>query len=304
MSGCGFISDGGGFGRSMTVTPSSATFGKVTVKSHATQTVKVSNSGTRELKISDAAISGTAFSMTGFTAPVKLAAGASATFTVKFAPTKAGAETGTVSIESNASESATTIALTGTGVTQSIKLNASATSLNFGSVAVGKPETQEVKLTNSGNTNIVISNASVSGSGFSSSGGSNVELTPNQSVTVAVSCNPKSSGSLKGTLTVSSNAETVQIPLAGMGTETESSAHTVSLTWTASTSSVIGYFIYRGAGAGGPFTKLDSALNSSTNFTDGDVANGATYFYVVTAVSPSDEESEFSVPVSVTIPAS
>ena len=302
LTGCGLVGGSGGWAPAMTVTPSTASFGKVTVKTHTTQTIKVSNSGTGELKISDATIAGAGFSMSGFTAPLKLAAGASVNFTVEFQPTKAETESGSVSIQSNASESPTTIALSGTGVTQSIKLSASATSLNFGNVGVGKAETQEVKLTNTGNANIAISNTSVSGTGFAASGSSNVELTPSQSVTVTVICNPKSSGSLKGTLTVSSNAGTVQIPLAGMATE--ASAHTVSLTWTASTSSVIGYFVYRRAGANGLFARLDSMIDPLTSFTDGDVANGATYFYVVTSVSPDDVESEFSTPVSVTIPSS
>ena len=38
--------------------------------------------------------------------------------------------------------------------------------------------------------------------------------------------------------------------------------------------------------------------------TDRNVVDGATYFYVVTAVSADDLESEFSTSVSVTIPTS
>jgi fibronectin type 3 domain-containing protein len=134
------------------------------------------------------------------------------------------------------------------------------------------------------------------------SGGSNVTLAPNQSETVTVNFNPKSKVSLAGTLTVSSNAPTVEISLDGTGMQ--GGGHSVSLAWTPSASPVIGYFIYRRTGTSGSFSRLDSSIDSSTSFTDNNVTDGATYFYVVTAVSAGDVESQFSPEVSVTIPTS
>ena len=67
---------------------------------------------------------------------------------------------------------------------------------------------------------------------------------------------------------------------------------------------MIGYFIYRRTGTTGTFAKLDSQIDYSTSFMDGNVVAGATYYYVVTAVSTGDVESPFSVEVSVTIPTS
>jgi hypothetical protein len=302
MTGCGLIGGSGGGTREMTVTPSAAKFGKVTVKSHATQTIKIENTGTAKLKISDAKIAGSGFSMSGLAATVELTPGSSTHFTVAFQPAASGSVAGSISIESNASGAPVSLDLSGTGVAESMKLTSSASSLSFGSVLLGKAETQEVKLTNAGNADITISSASVSGTGFSASGGSNVTLGPNQSVTVMITFNPKNAGSHIGTLMVASSGPSVNIPLTGSATL--AGAHSVSVTWTASTSQVIGYFVYRRTGTSGAFGRLESTLVSGTSFTDSNVADGATYFYVVTAVSPDDVESEFSTPVSVTIPTS
>jgi fibronectin type 3 domain-containing protein len=71
--------------------------------------------------------------------------------------------------------------------------------------------------------------------------------------------------------------------------------HTVGLTWNASTSSVVGYNVYRGTTEGGPYsTKLNSSAVSSTTFTDSSVSSGTTYYYVVTALDSNNDESTYS----------
>src|SRR5579862_1732768 len=77
LTGCGLIGDSGGGTRTVTVTPSAASFGNVTVKTDASQTIKISNTGTGELKIFSADIAGTGFSLSGLKVPTKLAAGSS-----------------------------------------------------------------------------------------------------------------------------------------------------------------------------------------------------------------------------------
>ena len=79
-------------------------------------------------------------------------------------------------------------------------------------------------------------------------------------------------------------------------------AHSVTLTWTASTSTVVGYNVYRSTVSGGPYTKLTSTADASTTYTDSAVTAGATYFYVVTSVDSSGVESANSSEVSATIP--
>jgi fibronectin type 3 domain-containing protein len=62
----------------------------------------------------------------------------------------------------------------------------------------------------------------------------------------------------------------------------------VSLTWTASTGAT-SYNVKRAATNGGPYTTVASP--AGTSFTDTTVANGTTYYYVVTAVSAGGESA-------------
>jgi fibronectin type 3 domain-containing protein len=82
-----------------------------------------------------------------------------------------------------------------------------------------------------------------------------------------------------------------------------SGAHTVGLNWTASTSpSIQGYNAYRGTTAGGPYTKVNSALTSGTTYVDNGVTAGKTYYYVVTAVDATGAESGYSNEAAAVIP--
>src|SRR4029077_1211856 len=89
----------------ISVTPGAVSFGNQTVKTSASQTVTVSNTGTAALSISQASVSGTGFGMSGLSAPMTVAAGASTNFTVSFQPAVTGAASGSISITSNANSS-------------------------------------------------------------------------------------------------------------------------------------------------------------------------------------------------------
>lgn len=66
---------------------------------------------------------------------------------------------------------------------------------------------------------------------------------------------------------------------------------TVTLNWRASTSAnVTGYHIYRSTTSGGPYTKVNSAMISTLNYTD-TVKPGHTYYYVATAVGNNGESA-------------
>jgi uncharacterized protein YjbI with pentapeptide repeats len=76
----------------------------------------------------------------------------------------------------------------------------------------------------------------------------------------------------------------------------------VALAWSASTSAVVGYNVYRAAVQGGPFTKLNSVPVNATTFTDSNgITPGKTYFYVVTSVDSGNVESAYSNEVSLSI---
>ena len=79
--------------------------------------------------------------------------------------------------------------------------------------------------------------------------------------------------------------------------------HSVTLNWTASTSSnVTGYNVYRGTHSNGPYTKLNSALVAGTTYTDLTVLAGQTYYYVTTAVDADSNESAYSNEAPAVIP--
>jgi fibronectin type 3 domain-containing protein len=77
----------------------------------------------------------------------------------------------------------------------------------------------------------------------------------------------------------------------------------VNLSWTPSPSSdVVGYNVYRGTISGGPYTKLTSSPLPSALDTDTTVASGQTYYYVVTAVDSSNNESADSNQAVASVP--
>ena len=65
---------------------------------------------------------------------------------------------------------------------------------------------------------------------------------------------------------------------------------------------VVGYNVYRATISGGPYTKINSALDGSTTYTDSTVQAGTTYYYVTTAVDGSGTESTHSNQVQAVIP--
>jgi fibronectin type 3 domain-containing protein len=76
----------------------------------------------------------------------------------------------------------------------------------------------------------------------------------------------------------------------------------VSLNWNASTSTVVGYNVYRGTTSSGPYpTKVASSV-AVTDYTDSTVASGTTYYYVVTAVDSNNNESAYSNQATAVIP--
>jgi invasion protein IalB len=196
-------------------------------------------------------------------------------------------------VVSNSAGSATSSNATLTVTSSTGALNPSTTSLGFNSVNVGSNSSLPVTFTNAGSTNITISNVSVSGAGFSASGISNGQVIGGgQTATLNVTFAPSSSGTLNGSVTVTSNASnpTITITLSGTGVQV---SHSAALSWTASTSSgVNGYNVFRGIVSGGPYTQLNSSLVSGTSYTDSSVTAGTTYYYVVTAVASGVQSAD------------
>jgi len=182
-------------------------------------------------------------------------------------------------------------------------LNVNQTALNFSSVNLGGSSVLPLTFTNGGNSNVTISNVSISGAGFSASGVQTGQIVkPGQGATLNVTFTPATAGLLPGSVTVSSNASNSPATISLSGTGVQAVSHSVTLTWTASTSTVSGYNVYRSSVSGGPYTKLNSSLIASTTYVDSAVTSGQTYYYVVTSVDSSSVESANSAEVSANVP--
>ena len=172
-------------------------------------------------------------------------------------------------------------------------------SLNFENIALGSSGTEAVTLSNPGATSVTISAADVAGNEFSIGGLSlPLVLDAGESVNVNIVFTPTSSGTVTGGISFVSDAGNSPVleSLSGTG------VHVVDLTWQASTSSVEGYYVYRGTVSGGPYTQVSASLVNPTAYSDLSVTAGQTYYYVVTAVASGNEQSAYSNEASATVP--
>jgi hypothetical protein len=292
----------------LTATPASLTFTNITVGQNQAQTETVKNIGGENATISLATVTGTGFSISGISVPVTLTPGQSASFTVTFAPGSAGSFPGSVAIGSNASNPALSIGLTGSAVTPTPGTLA-VSSVNVGSVVVGTSGTQTGTLSATG-ASVSVSSVGLNGinpSEFSISGLTfPVTVTTTQPVTFTVKFTPGATGVASASASFASTASNT--PTAGSltGTGTAAPVHSVSLGWTASTTTgVTSYNVYRAIYSGsacGSYTNIGSSPSSIPAYTDSVVADGTTYCYATTAVDPSGE-SAYSNIIQAVIPA-
>jgi Abnormal spindle-like microcephaly-assoc'd, ASPM-SPD-2-Hydin len=283
--------------QALTASPATLSFGQVATGSTVTLPVVLTNQRGWTLMLTGLQALGNGFTVSGPSLPVKLTAGQKVTLNVSFTPKSTGEAGGSVSV----SGVPLSIPLVGTGTTTAAgQLGESPSSLSFGNVDEGSSSTQQFALSATG-APVTISSASSSNTQFTISGVSfPLTIPASQSVQVYVTYSPTSSGAASAALTLASNASNKPSEaLSGTGV---AAAYSVNLAWTASTSPVSGYNIYRGTTAG-TYTKINPSLNSTTSYTDNTVSSGVTYYYAATAVNSSGEESSYSSPpLQVAIP--
>jgi hypothetical protein len=123
----------------VTLNPTSLTWGSVQVgKTGAKMTVKMTNSGTATLHISNIGISGD-FALVTSTKPCgsTLAVGANCLISATFSPTQTGLRNGDITITDDASDSPQQVPLSGTGTGSSGKVTLTPTSATFPKTKVG-----------------------------------------------------------------------------------------------------------------------------------------------------------------------
>lgn len=90
-------------------------------------------------------------------------------------------------------------------------------------------------------------------------------------------------------------------PAASTGLTASAGSGSVALDWADnSESDLAGYNVYRSTTSGGPYTKVNSALVTTSAYGDTGLTNGTTYYYVVRAVDTSNNESGNSNQASAT----
>jgi len=210
----------------MSLSPSSLNFGNVSAGSSSKQNVQVSNTGNSSVTVTQAAASGAGISVSGLGAPVTLAPSQSLTLAVTFAPTTAGATAGSVTVTNNDGVNAVA-AVTGTQVQPGLSLTP--TSASFGSVVTGNTNSQTVQIKNSGTSSLTVSQATVTGAGFTLSGlALPLTLSPSQTGNFNVQYAPQSAGSVSGGVSIVSNAPNSPATVALSATGVLAS-HTISV---------------------------------------------------------------------------
>jgi hypothetical protein len=285
------------------VSPATLSFGKVTMGSSATMqaTLTASNAA---VTISSDHLSNSEFAIVGLSLPLKIAVGKSVEVSIKFTPNAVGAAAGTAHFVSNAENSPAIEQLAGSGISAKAQaqLEVTPATLSFGKVAVGSSATMQGTLTAS-NAAVTISSDKSTSSEFAILGLKlPVTVAAGKSVSFTIRFTPNASGTASGKAGFVSNAvnsPTVE-QLTGIGVAQGS--HSVDLSWESGDGKAVGYNIYRSANKAGPFTEINTALDSSTNYTDSTVVAGATYYYVATEVNAQGEESAYSNVAKAVIP--
>lgn len=261
---------------SVAITPQELNFGNQPLGSVSTPViVTVTNPSSSALAISSISATGD-FQQTN-TCGTSLAGGsATCQIQIAFAPTSLGLQTNQVNIIDNANQAGTTvtqeITVTGNGVSTGGSLQFSSSRVTFSSEPVGSTSpSQTVFLTNNGNQTVTITNITPNGNfAETNTCGNNFPTVPatlnvGQACTITVSFAPTTTGTVTGSIIVTSNAvNTPSLTLSGTGTaEFSLSANTRSSVVVIGTSSTT--FT---VSAAGPSTFLNNvALSCSSGAT-------------------------------------
>jgi hypothetical protein len=211
------------------VAPASRALGSAVVaQSTAPSSITLTNTSPSDVGFISASLggaNGSDFSVTGgtCTTAVPLAAnGGSCTVEVTLTPTAAGARSATLSIADSSPTSSHPVALTGTGIAKVLAISAGPTLVDFLKIPTGTTSAElPVTITNTGNTSVPITGASISGANanqFRVTSNNCSTLAPRATCTVGVIFAPTAKSNAAGTLTVlATGAPSATVSLKGVG---------------------------------------------------------------------------------------
>jgi hypothetical protein len=207
----------------LALNPTALNFGQVGVgTTSSSQSVTITNTGNAPVTINSISSNLAEFSVGALPLPISLSPLQNVQVSVAFTPSTATSFSATLTIISTASNSPTTLSMTGQGVGPQFTLSAS--SLNFGSQTVNTTSAPlSVTVTNVGVVDLSISAVSVTPSpgAFTLASGPTIPatVTPGNSVTFSVTFRPDAVQTFNGFLNITTNASATAtaISLSGDG---------------------------------------------------------------------------------------
>ena len=124
----------------LAVLPTSLALGSVKIGASQTQSATLINSGSSDLTVRQATVTGKGFRMSGLTFPLTLAAGQRKSFTVTFAPQSAGNSSGSIAVTTDAANPVVSVPVSAVATAPGALIS-NPSSLGFGSVQVGNGQT-------------------------------------------------------------------------------------------------------------------------------------------------------------------
>ena len=212
------------------LTPSSANFGTLTVKTSSTaQVFTLSNNSQNALGNIVASVTGTNaadFTIQGNTCPSSpntLAKGTACTITMIFTPSLTSSESATLSVADTDASTPQTASLSGTGTAPAGSVTVAPASIAFGSVNINSTSSaQTVTLTNGTTTSLTGISVSVTGTNaadFVAGSKCGTSLAASSNCTISVTFSPTAAGAESATLSIAdSDASSPQtVALSGTG---------------------------------------------------------------------------------------
>jgi hypothetical protein len=170
------------YSQQIAVSPYALGFGNVLVGSSGTQPLSITNTGGGSVSVSNVAVNGTGYAVSGLSCPLTLSPGQSVGLNVIFSPPTVGSDTGSVSVtvltqtwkhngkRSSSTATTTTVSLSGSGIAATGQVAPAPAILSFGSLSLGTSQTLTETLTNTGTASVTVSQVGSSSAAFTASG--------------------------------------------------------------------------------------------------------------------------------------
>ena len=201
----------------ITLSVSNLTFAAQAVATQSSsQTVTVTSSGNAPVTFTTPVITGD-FVETDNCAGQTLAAGATCTINISFAPTKTGTRSGQLTVYANIPGGQATVALTGTGTAAAAVILTPLT-LSFPATLVNQTAAlQIITVANTGGNPATLSTPTITGDFKIAANTCGATLAPQTACSISISFTPTASGARNGALTITDSAGTQTAQLSGTG---------------------------------------------------------------------------------------